>query len=90
MLLEKGWFCPWHPEWWVFYFPEGVDSKNGEVGVCFGVAHDIEIDEFFEFHGVGGDIFEYIHEERWYIFSIGHVGDDPSDGFLLVVDIVAV
>jgi|JI6StandDraft_1071083.scaffolds.fasta_scaffold318414_1 hypothetical protein len=69
------------------YFSEGVYSEDGEIGVGLGVAHDVEVDEFFELQGGGGDIFEYVHEERGDVFSVGHVGDDPSDGFLLLIDV---
>jgi hypothetical protein len=55
-----------------------------------GVAHDVEIDEFFELEGVGGDVFEYVHEEGGDVLAVGHVGDDAADGFLLVADLVAV
>ena len=55
-----------------------------------GVAHDIEVDEFFELEGGSGDVFKDVHEERRYIFSVGHVGDDTSDGFLLVFYLVGV
>ena len=58
--------------------------------MCFGVAHDVEIDEFFEFHGFDGDIFEYIHEEGRDIFAVGHVRDDASDGFLFLIEVIAV
>ena len=30
------------------YFSESVDSKDGEVGMSFSVAHNVKIDEFFE------------------------------------------
>ena len=72
------------------YFSEGIDTEDSKIGVCFGIAHDVEVDQFLEFHGVGGDIFEYIHEERGDIFAVGHVGDDSSDGLLFLIEIVAI
>ena len=44
------------------YLAEGADSEDGEVGVGLGVAHDIEVDKFFELHGVSDDVLEDIHE----------------------------
>ena len=56
----------------------------------FGIAHDIQVDEFFEFHGLNGDVFEDIHEEAGDIFPISHIGDDSSDGFLLLIKVIAI
>lgn len=58
--------------------------------MCFGIAHDVEIDKFFQFHGLECDIFQNIHEEGGYIFSIGHVGDDTSDGLLFLIQIITI
>jgi len=74
----------------VVYFPEGVDSEDGKVGVGLGVAHDVEVDKLFEFHGVSGDILEYVHEEGGDIFAVGHVGDDAPDGLLFLVEVIAI
>lgn len=48
MLAKKGWFYRLRPKSRAGYFSKSVDSEDGEVGVRFGVAHDVEIDEFFE------------------------------------------
>ena len=55
-----------------------------------GIAHDVEVDKFFKFHGLCGDVFEDIHEEGGDIFTVGHVGDDTSDGLLLIVEVIAI
>lgn len=55
-----------------------------------GVAHDVEVDKFFKLHGVGGDVFEHVHEEGGYVLAVGHVGDDAPDGLLFLVQVVAV
>ncbi len=54
------------------------------------VAHDVEIDEFFELQRGRGDVLEYVHEERGDVLAVGHVGDDPADGFLLLVHVHSV
>lgn len=53
----------------------------------FGVAHDVEVDEFFELEGGSFHVFEDVHEERGDVFAVGHVVDDAPDGFLLDFDV---
>ena len=55
-----------------------------------GIAHDIEVDEFLELHGLDGDVLEDIHEEAGDILAVRHVGDDSPDGFLLLIKIIAI
>ena len=71
------------------YLAEGADSEDGEVGVGLGVAHDIEVDKFFELHGVSDDVLEDIHEQGGDILALCHVEDDAPDGLLLLVDVAA-
>lgn len=90
MPARKGLFYRLRPKSRLFYFSESVDSEDGEVGVSLGVAHDVEIDEFFELEWRGGDIFEDIHEEGWDIFPVCHVRNDAPNGLLLLVDVYSV
>lgn len=56
----------------------------------FGVAHDVQVNKFFELKRAGFHVFDDIHEEHGYVFTSGHGVNDSSDSLLLScgIDIV--
>ena len=56
----------------------------------FSVAHDVQINKFFELQWAGFHVFDDVHEEHGYVLASGHRVDDSSDGLLFSggVDIV--
>lgn len=54
-------------------FDEGVDGKNDEFGLGFGIIDEVEVDELFLFDVVGLHIFEHVREETADIYAKGSV-----------------
>ncbi len=59
------------------------DGKNDEFWLCFGVVHEVKVDELLLLEVFCLHVLEYIGEKATDVLAYGHVGDDTLDGILL-------
>ncbi len=62
---------------------EGVDGKDGSLGLCLGVVHNVEIHELLQLQVGGADALHNVREQLRYILAHRHGSDDLGrDGFI--------